>query len=433
MLYVDLPSTSLSTQHIGNYYSLQPQLIPEAFPELHQALYAPRGPGERPRRGGCSGLQAEGRAVAGSGRYQHPVVMYREAVHLLMQQVLSRSSQGAGAASAGDEGAAGPVRALLQGAHGSGKSMALAALVERARADGWVALYIPSARALIRGGYFTPRSGAPSLAHAAGAPGAARTTYDTQISAQHILLAMRTAHAQQLGGMRAQTALSGAVLARSAGGAKAKEGATVGDVVEAGLATDTDGGLAVDAALALLGELAALPPSVAPVLLAVDDYNCLYGRTAYGRPRALDASAAGGGDGSEEGQGYSAATRQLLKVTDLTLAPQMRLLDPGMAHALGNAHVVCAVTATASESRMPAAPPLAPGAAVLEVPRLSPVEVAHAVQHYHECGACAQPPTHAQVKQLLTLTAGNWDELRTLVVRAPLLASHNKRAVLSVV
>lgn len=61
-----------------------------------------------------------------SGRYQQPVIMHREAMHLLSDRVLS-------AAGSKD----GPVRALLQGLSGSGKSVALAALVERARAAGW--------------------------------------------------------------------------------------------------------------------------------------------------------------------------------------------------------------------------------------------------------------------------------------------------------
>lgn len=39
-----------------------------------------------------------------------------------------------------------------------------------------------------------------------------------------------------------------------------------------------------------------------------------------------------------------------------------------------------------------------------------------------------------QVKQVATLTAGNWEELRRVAGRASMLAmNHNKRTVLSVV
>lgn len=73
------------------------------------------------------------------------------------------------------------------------------------------------------------------------------------------------------------------------------------------------GALAVDAALAVVAELAAVPPSVASVLLAVDDYNVLYGRTDYGWPRGLTGAS------SSESGAEEAYKRKLLRVDDLTL------------------------------------------------------------------------------------------------------------------
>lgn len=143
----------------------------------------------------------------------------------------------------------------------------------------------------------------------------------------------------------------------------------------------------MDATLAVISELAALPPTT-NVLFAVDDYNCLYGNTGYGRPHTPD---------SEDGEPYTAATRKLLEVEDLTLASQLRVLAPQVQGALGsNVHVVCAATKTNLESGTRDLQ-LSEGAVVLEVPRLSQVETAHAMQHYHECGAMAHPPTYNQV------------------------------------
>jgi hypothetical protein len=133
----DVSSTSLSQAHVGNYYPLQPALLPEAFTAFHQAFYAPRGPGKAPggggggaRSGGCKGLQDEmsvtsGAASSGAagGAQQAPVVMYRQCIHELTSAALSLGGR--------------PGRLLLKGPAGAGKSCALAALVERARADKW--------------------------------------------------------------------------------------------------------------------------------------------------------------------------------------------------------------------------------------------------------------------------------------------------------
>lgn len=41
-LVVDLPSSQLDASHIGNYYSFDRQLVPEAFQPFHQTFYTPR-------------------------------------------------------------------------------------------------------------------------------------------------------------------------------------------------------------------------------------------------------------------------------------------------------------------------------------------------------------------------------------------------------
>ena len=124
-----------------------------------------------------------------------------------------------------------------------------------------IALYIPSASALTRGGFFYPRAGSNP------------TTYDTLISAQHILKSMADNHAPQLAQLQLQldaskqlmgtqaaspaaaaaaAAAAGAVEAAGGEGKKAKKGSEKGaagggsiegslmQLVAAGLSTDDD-------------------------------------------------------------------------------------------------------------------------------------------------------------------------------------------------
>jgi hypothetical protein len=209
--------------------------VPEAFQAFHQAFYPPR-PQNLQRKGGCRGLQAE---IATAGAPPH--LMWRAATQQLAD-VLDRPgplpSTDADADAGAGSGASGtlrPVRVLLRGPAGSGKSIALAALVERARARGELVVYVPDARALVSGGFFYKR---PETG-----------TYDTIISAQHILKSVLDSHRAQLEAMprrvSAPTPAGGAT-----GEAAAKAGAAVGaagggagsllDLVLAGLSTDDD-------------------------------------------------------------------------------------------------------------------------------------------------------------------------------------------------
>ncbi|KIZ05799.1 hypothetical protein MNEG_2153 [Monoraphidium neglectum] len=187
---VNISSADLGPDHTGLYYPFDASRVPEAFQAFHQAFYPPR-PQNLQRKGGCRGLQAE---IATAGAPPH-----------------------------------------LMGPAGSGKSIALAALVERARARGELVVYVPDARALVSGGFFYKR---PETG-----------TYDTIISAQHILKSVLDSHRAQLEAMprrvSAPTPAGGAT-----GEAAAKAGAAVGaagggagsllDLVLAGLSTDDD-------------------------------------------------------------------------------------------------------------------------------------------------------------------------------------------------
>ncbi|KAJ9527473.1 hypothetical protein QJQ45_025797 [Haematococcus lacustris] len=515
-LLVNATSSALTEAHLGNYYCLQPALIPEAYNKLHQAFYAPPTYGPMPeggkqggRAGGCLGLQREMAAVTltGSAASSSPTLMYRQITHKLVTQ--ARASKGK------------PSRFLLGGQPGSGKSCALVSLVERLRAESWLVwlgrvgaregrgrarvekvlrviiatlapgwlplrlvLYVPSARALMRGGYFQQRldpSGQPL------------GTWDTLTSAQHVLLGMQAAHALQLsrlplrlpasrqlvesaGRQGREGGLAGAAVevvqqerqqaqrplpaaGKGAGTSQGQVGEadvgagtaqitgpmvgstanglempgkggdsgsnkvaqpSLGSLVTVGLATDMDASLAVECVLALTAEMCAQASPDLPVLLALDDYNALYGPSDYGTydipppshvrrreqlrqqgsaafrpgtrrgplaPDTLDADELDhremAGDEHEEQQEpeveevvgeqvrQAAARRFVLQGEDLTLARGMRLLQSPLA-ATGNAMVVGATSWSAGVSpllQIPCHP--AEATCKLEVPRYS--------------------------------------------------------------
>jgi len=111
--------------------------------------------------------------------------------------------------------AAAPPRLLIKGPGGSGKSVALVSLVERARARGELVLYVPDARALVSGGFFYKRPEDGS--------------YDTIIAAQHVLKSVVDSHKGRLGEMG---------VARQEGAAAGVQ--TLLDLANKGLATDDD-------------------------------------------------------------------------------------------------------------------------------------------------------------------------------------------------
>eukprot|EP00878_Enallax_costatus_P017811 GHUV01018716.1.p1 GENE.GHUV01018716.1~~GHUV01018716.1.p1 ORF type:complete len:371 (+),score=129.58 GHUV01018716.1:159-1271(+) len=235
-------SGQLGPAHIGLYYNFDKSKVPEAFQPYHQAFYSPR-PAKLQRRAGCRGLQAEFSSTHSSS------LMWRRSTQELAQVL---------------DSAAVP-QVHLKGPAGSGKSIAVVQLVEWARSNGWLALYVPSAVDLTRGGFFYKRPDG---------------TYDTIISAQHILKSMSDSHDKQLAGMKLQLQESRDLLGSFAGAAKGRK-ETLLDLVNTGLSTDDNGQVAVECCLQLIHELSAASADT-PVVLAVDDHNALYWRTDYG-------------------------------------------------------------------------------------------------------------------------------------------------------
>ena len=225
-------SADLTAADVGLYYPFDAARVPEAFAPFHQAFYPPR-PQHLQRRGGCRGLQAE---FAATGT-RH--LMWRDALQRLAERLDAALTQPEGG---GSGGAA--ARLLLRGARGSGKSVALAALVERARARGEVAIYVPDAAGLVRGGFFEKRQ--------------EDGTYDTIIAAQHVLKSAADCHADQLaalplrgpmprggaggggGGDKQQQRQQASGEAALEAGGSGGGGATLLDLAMAGLSTDDD-------------------------------------------------------------------------------------------------------------------------------------------------------------------------------------------------
>eukprot|EP00198_Chlamydomonas_reinhardtii_P014099 XP_001703436.1 hypothetical protein CHLREDRAFT_143849 [Chlamydomonas reinhardtii] len=417
-------SAQLTPAHLRSYYPLNLALLPEAARGSAGAFYTPRDPGHE-RRGGCKALQQE---MEATGRAS---ILYRPIMAALN-----------GAVAAGQQ-----PRLLLTGPAGCGKSLALLGLVEWARQQGWLVVYVPSCLALVRGGYFARRG--------RGAAGG----WDTLTSAQQLLKGVMDAHGPLLqslpvlpvpgraarrqqqqqheprqadkpakveeGQGQGQGQAGGSGLLEegsgSASGAGGGGGRTLQDVALRGLSSDDNAQLAVDSALQLIRQLqllgsgAAQPPDSQPgqpprVLFALDDYNYLYGPTDYG-VQPPSASPLQG-------------RRRVLDAGELILARGLRLLESelgtnpvaaaaagGGAGGVGGAVVVAATTATPA---LPAPRSLALEVphTVVEVPGFDEAETAAALAHYAATGAATRAASAAEARHLFALTGGNGRELR---------------------
>lgn len=164
-----------ANDHIGKYYLLNQKLLPEVPLSLgSHALWA-----QRTAARSCTSLQDETSATRSNA------IMNRECLHTLRECLIHERlnlvppdpSFPSPSQSTTSSPANGLKRVLLKGPMGSGKSIALASLVETARSMGWIALYLPCAANLTKGGYFSKREEGGG--------------YDTMLSAQEILQASK--------------------------------------------------------------------------------------------------------------------------------------------------------------------------------------------------------------------------------------------------
>nr|8A22_Bw Chain Bw, mS29 [Polytomella magna]8APN_Bw Chain Bw, mS29 [Polytomella magna] len=342
-ILVEKRSPELTQEHIGNYYKVTTERVPEGFMPFHQAFYAKPDAGQE-RKGGCRGIQHEF-DISG-----HHNVMLRSSTLELFDLIKE-----------GDKN-----RILLSGPTGTGKSVALFSLVEWARQQDWIVLYIPSAFTLTRGGFFYRRPGTD--------------LFDTLTSAQHLLKGLLDCHQAQL-----------AKLPLSSDDSKLLE------LVQKGLLND-DAHTAVDCCLEVVKELS-LAAATQPVLFAIDGYNALFQHTDYG---------------VTEGD-IQVARRRLLKVEELTLANSMRLLERAD---LGKARVVVAPS-WSIRSSLQVGKPVETTEFVM--PRFDFAETANALYYYQCCGLAPDVPTEKQAKLMQHITNGNAFEIRSLAIKMSML------------
>ncbi|DBA84532.1 hypothetical protein WJX77_012040 [Trebouxia sp. C0004] len=205
----------LTQEDVSLYYRLNAQAVPEAFPDFYQGTLA--------EGGGCKALQEEASYTGTS------LIQYRESIRLLHLKAESRSQ----------------THIYLDGPAGCGKSIALVSLVDWARSQGWLVLYVPSAQTLIEGGLF--HKGEDGL-------------WETPEVAEALLQSMVTNHARDLEKL---TSSSGESLLK---------------VAEDGLSASKPGVITA-AAVSLVSEMSNV--NQMPVMIAVDDYNVLYSHANY--------------------------------------------------------------------------------------------------------------------------------------------------------
>ena len=172
-------------------------------------------------------------------------------------------------------------RVDVRGSRGSGKSVALARLVMRARADGWVVAYVPDGLELTRLSYFskstkegcdglweTPDCAMRLLQHIANA---ANESVLKSVKVKGVTLKDENAPKKSRGKKSKDAADAPEADAKP----KASAEMNLFDYAKAG---STDPEIAVDCALVVLNELRALAKNGdGKVMFVVDQYNALFG------------------------------------------------------------------------------------------------------------------------------------------------------------
>ncbi|KAL4439233.1 hypothetical protein ABPG77_004135 [Micractinium sp. CCAP 211/92] len=218
-----VPVGSLPEAPLNRYFDVPTGILPEATAEYYQDPVL-KGENVHEPNYGCKAVQRE---WEWSGRRS---LLTRACMQDLVAAVQGKERS----------------HLYLDGWAGSGKSVALYSLVAWARANGWLALYMPSAFSLVQTGTFY--KGEDGL-------------WDTPEAARWLLSSLRDSHAEQLAPL------------------KTPSGQPLSELLEEGLSPATKPAAAVAAAVAAKDALAA--QTQLPFLLAVDDYNVLYSHTGY--------------------------------------------------------------------------------------------------------------------------------------------------------
>ncbi|KAI3428497.1 hypothetical protein D9Q98_007321 [Chlorella vulgaris] len=314
-----------------SYFDVPAGILPEATAEYYKDPIL-KGDNVHEPNYGCKAVQAEWEF---SGQRS---LMARECMHKLARRVQDN-----------------PRRHLyLDGWTGSGKSVALYSLVAWARAQGWLALYIPSAFSLVQTGTFT--RGEDGL-------------WDTPEAARWILTSLLDSHAAQLADL------------------KTASGQPLSSLVEEGLDKAAKPSAVVAAAIAAKEAVAGVKE--VPTLIAVDDYNVLYSHTGY----------------YESVHNFH---RRQLAPDELRLVQAFRVLEqPPPANGVAVAAPTFGGTIT-SRLRLPR-----PKATGFHMPRYTLPEVAAAADYFIDSVIQeGETPNDDALLRALFLTNGNAKELR---------------------
>lgn len=240
----------------------------------------------------------------------------------------------------------------LDGWTGSGKSIALFIMVNWARKNGWIVMYIPSAYLLVEGSSYV--KGEDEL-------------WETPDAARFILNSMKDNHLNSL------EKLSG------------RNGKPLATIITEGLAAREPKDV-VDAAIALKEELQALKD--VPVLIAVDDYNVLYSHTQYF-------------------EAMHAFHHRSLAPEEIRLVRAFRVMEqPSPANGVSIAAPTFGNTIS-DKLRIPL-----PKGSRFHVPRYALDEVRATVEYFSAVGHIKGTPDIDTLKRAMFLTNGNAKELR---------------------
>lgn len=322
-LYVDLPGDAKSIHEAQAEFYHHPELTKA---KVKQYDYGAKGAVQE--------FQSSGRHMC----------MYRESLDGVLQAVLNSKK--------GER-----KDVILDGWTGSGKSMALYALVAAARASGWVVMYVPSASLLVQGGTFKKKDEDD-------------TVFYTPMAAQHVLRGVFEAHKDVLGSLSAVDGKS-----------------SIRDICVRGL-DSSDPFAKVDAAAEVLeGILTSDGQNDTRTLVVVDEYNYLYHRTSYHET-------------------VHRFHRRRLEPRELKLADAFMILER-----YSRKSGIAAIAPTYGGPISPQADiPLTTSAAeIIRMPRFSLQEVANMVSMY--CAGSPDIPDQA-VKRALALSNGNGRDLR---------------------
>ena len=323
-LYVDL-SKDIVPEHEAGFYH-KPELTKA---RVHQKDF------------GCKGASAEFELT----NSKRTMCMYRNSVEELARQVLDSES--------------GRRKDIyVDGWKGSGKSMALYALVSLAREMGWVVMYVPSASLLVEGGTYKRKDESDPM-------------WYTPVAANHILRAVHAAHKDQLENMPSadeQTSLS----------ALCSRGIETKDAIEK-----------VDIALSVLnGILQGDGTNGIRTLVVIDGYNYLYHRTEYHET-------------------VHQFHRRRILPDELKLASSFRVL--GRDRSAGVAVVSpCYSESVSASIKIPGSL----DAQSIRVPRYSLNEVASVCSMLISQNVLPEMPPDLSLRRILALTNGNGSEIR---------------------